>query len=214
MARDLNLVDLQPPGLGTGTAVLAFVLLAHWWSRPEAEEVITWLDAAEAEASVRASMHGPGGPPPFSSRDWELANLLDEHERLFVGPGPVPCPPYESFWREDVPIDVRRSLMGPCTADLRRLYAELGLEMAPAGGELPDHIAVELEALGYALSSEPGYAQARAIFFEHLRRWLPRLCRAVAHEAQAPFYRDLAEVTLQWMGPLEQHLGQLVDASP
>ena len=213
MATELHLVDLRPDDLGAGTATLAFVLLGHWWSRPVADEVVTWLDAAEAEGSVRHSMPGAGAPLPFSSRGGELADLLDEHERLFVGPGPVPCPPYESFWREDVPIDVRRSLMGPCTADLRRLYAELGLEMAPVG-ELPDHIAVELEALSYALSSETGHAQARAIFFDHLRRWLPRLCRAVAHEADAQFYRDLAELTLEWMGPLERYLGQLAGTSP
>ena len=60
----------------------------------------------------------------------ESVGLLDEYERLFVGPGQVPCPPYESFWREDVPVDIRRTLMGPCTAELRGLYQELGLEIS------------------------------------------------------------------------------------
>ena len=119
--------------LDGATAVAALELLAHWWSRPVAQEVATWCGAGDIEAEVRRLM--PGGPRPaplVASRHWELTGLLDEHERLFVGPGPVPCPPYESFWREDVPIDIRRSLMGPCTAELRQLYADAGPGDGPA----------------------------------------------------------------------------------
>jgi TorA maturation chaperone TorD len=201
-------------GLEPATAVAAVDLLAHWWSRPVLDEVATWAGAAEVEAEVRRGMPGQSSAQLLAPGGGELLGLLDEHERLFVGPGPVPCPPYESFWREDVPIDIRRSLMGPCTADLRRLYAELGLKMAPASGEMPDHVAVELEALAYALSSPATYPLARALFFDHLRRWLPRLCRAVAHEAASPFYRDLADRTVDWTGPLQDHLESLVDAGP
>ena len=200
--------------LEQSTAVAALDLLAHWWSRPVPDEVATWAAATGVEAEVRSRMPAHSSAPLLTPGGGELLGLLDEHERLFVGPGPVPCPPYESFWREDVPIDIRRSLMGPCTADLRRLYAELGLKMAPASGEMPDHVAVELEALAYALSSPATYPLARALFFDHLRRWLPRLCRAVAHEAASPFYRDLADRTVDWTGPLQDHLESLVDAGP
>ncbi len=210
------------PALGTvagaeldgGTAVAALDLLAHWWSRPEAHEVATWAAAGDIEAEVRRLMPGGRAAPLVASRHWELTGLLDEHERLFVGPGPVPCPPYESFWREDVPIDIRRSLMGPCTAELRQLYGTLGLEMASASPEMPDHVAVELEALAYALSSPATAAPAKALFFDHLRRWLPRLCRALAHETEGGFYGDLAETTVAWTGPLQSYLELLVDQGP
>ncbi len=133
----------------------------------------------------------------------DVPALLEEYERLFVGPGQVPCPPYESFWREDVPVDIRRTLMGPCTADLKRAYLDLGLQVSSSSGELPDHVAIELEALAYALSFEETAPVARQLFEEHLAQWLPRLCRAVAHEAEEGFYRDLAVLTLDWLAAIK-----------
>jgi TorA maturation chaperone TorD len=201
--------------LDGATSLAALDLLSHWWSRPGTGELAAWAAAAGIETEVRGRMPGRSGDRLLTPGGGEeLLGLLDEHERLFVGPGPVPCPPYESFWREDVPLDVRRSLMGPCTAELRRIYGALGLEMSPVNAEMPDHVAVELEALAYALSCPATYPQARSLFFDHLRRWLPRLCRAVAHETESPFYRDLAETTVAWTGPLQSYLELLVDAGP
>jgi TorA maturation chaperone TorD len=68
---------------------------------------------------------------------------------------------------------------------------------------LPDHIAIELEAMAYALSFEETAPVARRIFEEHLARWLPRLCRAVAHEVEEGFYRDLAVLTLDWLAAIK-----------
>jgi len=180
-------------------------LLSHWWSRPVAGEVATWAGAAGLEELLRAQTK-TGPEPALLAISGQEDGLLDDFERLFVGPGPVPCPPYESFWREDVPIDIRRSLMGPCTAELRELYCELGIEVAPGCGELPDHVAIELEALGFALSSKVMHPIARSLWSEHLRHWLPRLCRAVAREAEARFYRELAQLTVEWSTLLDSHL--------
>jgi TorA maturation chaperone TorD len=195
-------------GPGSAPVIAAADLLAHWWSRPVAAEVSTWLGAAETEADLPGRLSGDpgtrGGGLAYSSG--QVPALLDEYERLFVGPGQVPCPPYESFWRDDVPIDLWHSLMGPCTAGLRRLYREIGIDMAQDAGELPDHIAVEFEALAYALSSADSDRVARALVSDHLSQWLPRLCRAVASEAGHPFYAGLAAVTLDWLGHIERYV--------
>lgn len=100
--------------------------------------------------------------------------------------------------------------MGPCTADLNRLYAELGLEVAPGTGELPDHAAIELEALAYSLSFEDGQAVTQSLFFEHVKKWLPRFCRKVLRDAEQSFYRDLANVTLSWLGPMQSYFESIV----
>ncbi|MGO9196175.1 MAG: molecular chaperone [Acidimicrobiales bacterium] len=188
----------EPPE--TATIVAAVDLLSHLWSRPVAGEVQIWVDVTPVEAEThRRISSNPSRLPIRRPVDVDEAlELLDEHERLFVGPGQVPCPPYESFWREDVPVDIRRTLMGPCTADLRQLYLELGLDLSSEGSELPDHVAVEFEALAYALSFEETAVVARRLL-EHLGHWLPRLCRAVAIETEHEFYRDLAAVTLDWL---------------
>jgi TorA maturation chaperone TorD len=187
--------------------VSALDLLAHWWSRPDPNEYLAWQQA-ESIASRLYRHYSPErtAPAVFTRSVADLTELLDEYERLFVGPGPVPCPPYESFWRDDVPVEIRRSLMGPCTEDLRRLYGELGLQISPRAGELPDHIAVELEAMAYALSIDESGDLARQLFFDHVRRWLPRLCRAVGHETQHGVYRELAELSLEWLVPIEGYL--------
>jgi len=210
--------DAVAPSAGASIAtssVVALVdLLSHWWSRPVPEEVTNWLgvaDLADLEAKIRA--WAPVNMAELAQTNQD-PGLLDEYERLFVGPGPVPCSPYETFWREDVPLDVRRSLMGPCTAELRLLYGELDLEMAPASGELPDHVAVELEALAFALSSWGTWSSACVIWSDHLRRWLPRLCHAVAREAGTPFYRELAQLTTDWSGALQRHIELLGGPGP
>ena len=182
------------------TVILALSLLSHWWGRPTADEVALWVKSEELEEYVAARLSS--SLPRLSSNILEAPVLLDEYERLFVGPGPVTCSPYESYWRNDVSADIRRSLMGPCTVDLNRLYSEIGLEVTPGSGELPDQLTIELEALAYSLSLDDGEAVARSLFVDHLAKWLSRLCRAVTHEAELPFYRDLAELTTSWKLPI------------
>jgi len=203
--------ELVAPGQATVT--VAADLLAHWWSRPVAAEVECWLGAAELAADVRRQLSaGPDDELPHGAG--EVPALLDEYERLFVGPGQVPCPPYESYWRDDVPIDLWHSLMGPCTADLHRLYNGLGLDLDPAAGELPDHVAVIFEALAYALSLPIHGQVAQMLVASHLGPWLPRLCRAVASEARHPFYIGLATVTLHWLGHIERHVAPPAEVEP
>ena len=189
---------------GPETILAAVDLLAHFWSRPVSDEVASWAEARDLEAETDSRISSDPLREPVIVPDLEeVPALLDEYERLFVGPGQVPCPPYESFWREDVPVDIRRTLMGPCTADLKRMYLELGLRVSSRAGELPDHIAIELEAMAYALSFDETGPVARQIFEEHLAQWLPRLCRAVAHEAEQSFYRNLAVLTLDWLAAIK-----------
>jgi TorA maturation chaperone TorD len=195
----------SPPG--RETIGVAADLLSHFWSRPLPEEVESWVEARDllAEKHQLLSSEPAGAPVRVPEGGEESLGLLDEYERLFVGPGQVPCPPYESFWREDVPLDIRRTLMGPCTAELKAIYRELGLQVSSGSCELPDHVAIELEALAYALSLEGAEPVARQLFEEHLGQFLPRLCRAVTHDAAVAFYRDLAALTLDWLAAIKAY---------
>ncbi|MCL2780194.1 MAG: molecular chaperone TorD family protein [Actinomycetia bacterium] len=208
---------IEPDGAtGREISAAAASLLARWWTRPVLAEVESWIGMADLEAEVARQVSGSSAAetPALPYRMDDVPELLDEFERLFVGPGPVPCPPYESYWREDVPIDLWHSLMGPCVGDLLRLYRDLGIEFDPAAGELPDHVAVEFEALLVALSiadgddagavrAEVGERVAKALLVEHLNVWLPRLCRAVIKESRHPFYTELAARSLIWLGQIQ-----------
>ena len=91
--------------------------------------------------------------------------------------------------------------MGAASVAVADLYRTLGFDVAAAAHELPDHVAIELEALAVALRTEGSAAEtaARALLHEHLVGWLPALCAAVEREAREPFYVALARITTVWV---------------
>lgn len=167
--------------------------LAAWWSRPTAEEIdrwaASWPQASELESDGVAALEA-------AAEASEPEALLEEYERLLVGPGRVPCAPYESLWRDDVPRREEGRLMGDVAEDVARIYREIGLRVRADAHELPDHIAVEWEALAYAL--EQGADDAAGELASHLAVWMPPFCAAVAAATQEPFYAALAELTSAW----------------
>lgn len=189
-----------------------------------AVEVEAWPDAAAIDTGLTTALFGTDNTvstvPSYSVDD--VDGMLTEFEHLFVGPGPVPCPPYESYWRTDVPPYLRHSLMGPCIPDLLRLYRLLGVDLDPDAGEMPDHAAVEFEAVAFALSIANGGVEddvdedestglvnaaidvTNELLINHMAVWLPNLCKAVADEAKHPFYQGLASVTMDWFMQLHR----------
>ena len=193
-------------GTGAGTAAgsaPAARLLAHWWSRPTEDEVAAWdecwsgaCEIAEllgARCSVVEELRAASGATP-------VPELLAEYERLLIGPGRVECAPYESLWRGDAARRDRGRLMGPAAAEIVALYRSIGLQVRADAHELPDHIAIEWEALAYGL--EAGTAEATdgaaALVADHLAVWIPPFCAAVEAESQQPFYGVLARLTAAW----------------
>ena len=105
-------------------------------------------------------------------------------------------------------------MMAIIIAKLDAVDADLGIDMDQAAGELPDQVAVEFEALAYALSRPDCAHVAEALVTDHLGQWLPRLCRAVATEAGHPFYAGLAAVTLDWLRYIERYVAPATEAGP
>jgi len=187
---------------GPETIIAAVDLLAHYWSRPLSDEVGTWVEARELEAEtdvrissnlLREAIRVPGLE--------DVPVLLEEYERLFVGPGQVPCPPYESFWREDVPVDIRRTLMGRAPRNSRRSTWSWASRCRRCQESCPT-TSPSNSRHGYALSFDETEPMARRLFDKHLAQWLPRLCRA-GPRAEGDFYRDLAVLTLDWIAAIK-----------
>jgi len=199
-ACGLGAARFSGPPVEQEQAIAMLDLLAHWWSQPVADELAVWLGARDVVEELAAQAPGPVGS--LLEKVAGPDEMLLAYEELLIGPGPVPCPPYESYWRNDVGIDIRRTLMGPCIVELNRLYGEMGLEVKPNSGELPDHLALEFEALAYSLSRSDGERIAHELFFEHLKKWLPRFCSTVIRESRQPFYVDLARLTRDWLEAL------------
>jgi len=185
-------------------AARAAALLSGWWSRPVETELSAWDESWPVAREVAEEIGLDAGPVEelaACSSGVAADELLDEYERLFVGPGRTPCPPYESLWLSDQPKLEQGRLMGAASVAAADLYRGLGLDVAAAAHELPDHLAIELEALAFALGAEGVAAEESrcALLHEHLQVWLPRFCVAVQKEARQPFYAALARVTEEWI---------------
>lgn len=107
-----------------------------------------------------------------------------EHTRLFVNGHPrTVCPPFESAWRDGM-------MPGPATAAVAALYRKIGLE---ENGISPDFLGTMLECAAHLeeLPGEQGRAVGKALWLEHLGRWLPQFTRALRDESRLALYRGL-----------------------
>ncbi len=115
-----------------------------------------------------------------------------EYARLFYGPYSVPVPLYEGLYRDG-------TIMGSAATRVRQIYRQAGLDMGNTG-ELPDHLAVELEfcaAMSHLESQEvAGSGQLRRDFIrDHLTVWLPEVISRLEDVATGSLYLDLARAT-------------------
>lgn len=128
-----------------------------------------------------------------------------EYNRLFVGPGRLVAPPYESVYRTQDHL-----VMGKTVLDVRRAYREIGLEARNALSEPEDHIATELEYLAELQKrclaaieegDRPGVARSirleREFIEHHLLGWTPEFCRRVIEGSPVELFGALADLLQQ-----------------
>lgn len=187
--------------VGAPPHALGARLLAGWWSRPLPDEVAQWRAAQGPAREAAEALAVPVAEIEDAVDTSSVDELLDEYERLLIGPGRAPCPPYESLWRTDQPRREQGILMSSASSDVLRIYGELGLSVSRAAHELPDHIAVEWEALAYALERGMSTA-AEELAQRHLAMWMAPFCDAVAAETTHPFYGALSRLTPVWTAAL------------
>lgn len=120
--------------------------------------------------------------------------LLDaEYTRLFVGPGKLPAPPWESVYRADGDLLFQES-----TLHVREAYREAGFKAAGYPREADDHVATELSfmatlAKGAAAALEvadvdraSAFMTAQKKFLDaHLSFWLPRFAERLTVQVPA-----------------------------
>ena len=194
---------------------LFFELAARCVRRPDAALAaeLTAHNMASRFAAVLAATSDPSVPRALGDlSDFEQGSatltpedvrlrLEVDYNRLFVGPGALLAPPYESFYA----TERRSSGGGRLRADeeraVARAYVRHGYALPEALVELPDHIAVELEFLcllsdGEARAWEArdveealGLQRAQTTFVEdHLARWIEPFAKRVQEGAQTAFY--------------------------
>ncbi|MEM0124189.1 MAG: molecular chaperone TorD family protein [Candidatus Micrarchaeaceae archaeon] len=130
--------------------------------------------------------------------DFDPGTLEIEYNRLFVGPGHVPCPPYESVYRKDRPLMDRGLVMGPSAIDVEKRYRQAGLQKSKDFHDLPDHIGVEMEFMGYLceMEAKDGAKKWRKMQDEflklHIKPWYIEFLECIKKHSRSTFYSAAA----------------------
>ncbi|MEE9208360.1 MAG: molecular chaperone TorD family protein, partial [Gemmatimonadota bacterium] len=129
-------------------------------------------------------------------------DLEEQHVALFGASraGPL-CPPYESAF-----LSPSGQLDGLQLARVEAAYSVIGLVPSPDLGELPDHVAIELEFMAMLCGQEAvaweaedtpnavkAMRRAKRFLDGHLSVWLPAFARRLAATDKDGFYRTVSE---------------------
>ncbi|MBT3014188.1 MAG: molecular chaperone TorD family protein [Candidatus Thiodiazotropha sp. (ex Clathrolucina costata)] len=142
--------------------------------------------------------------------------LALEFSRLFIGPGRH-ISAHESIFTE---VDGDSGgLWGARTVEVKKFIETTGLDYASQFTGLPDHISVELEFMQKLadweadkwiemdrISAEYCLSIQRMFLQQHILGWIPKFCDAVIGQADIPFYRELAELTKNFLKLEERSL--------
>ncbi|MBI4753931.1 MAG: molecular chaperone TorD family protein [Betaproteobacteria bacterium] len=140
-----------------------------------------------------------------AARDETGNEVVAEHTRLFVLPSGVV--PHESYY-----LDENRRVGGHVTVAVERYYKAAAAQPTRARLELPDHMGVELEFMGFLCDIEAQLWQAanregleqciafqRGFLDTHLLRWHQALCQRIVDESPLDLYRALARLTVDFL---------------
>ena len=136
-----------------------------------------------------------------------LAALNSDYTQLFIGPGHLPAPPWESVYRTE-----ERLTFGEHTLEVREWYLRHGLEFVLKNTEPDDHIGLEMEFMAFLVGAErqaleegdlphaTELAREQLAFLEeHLLKWSKAFTDDVIAHAQTPYYQGIAQLTQSFL---------------
>ena len=143
----------------------------------------------------------------LDARGAPLEALVRAHGRIFTAVESQDCPSYETAF---VPGDVFRQ--AHTMADVAAFYRAHGLSVGGVDRVRPDHIAAEIEFMGFMGRKEaqavrdvrPGRVAEcrktqRTFLQDHLGTWGPGFGRRLAVVADDPFFGAVGELLASWL---------------
>ncbi len=144
--------------------------------------------------------------------------LAEDFDALFVGPGHMHACPYESVYRSLEGLTFEAETM-----QVRRFYADHGLQAPAFNREPDDHIGLEvafvgqlcLAALNALEDHDPDRAHqfvssARLFVAQHLGVWGPDFCTRVIDNAHTAFYASVGHLLLGLIQEFPRHAGDAI----
>ncbi len=152
----------------------------------------------------------------------QLGALEWDFNRLFVGPGEMLAPPWESVYRSRTKLTFQES-----TLQVREVYERFGVQAPAIHREPDDHLGLEL-AFVATLSDLAARAAAQsdtarlASCFEaqkdflqdHLLAWAPACLAAVEKHAETDYYRGAARLAMGSLAESARLCGARAGAKP
>lgn len=178
--RILGALFYYPPDNAALAPVLAFLQQGQWpqaWPFGAADELgRIGADMASALADLEA-----------------MGALVEEHQRLFIGPNHLDAPPWGSVYLEE-----EGTLFGDSTLALRHFLETEGVILQTEQHEPEDHIGLLFWAAAWLAEAQRPVA-LRHLIDEHMLSWSNAYLNQLGGTARHPFYlalERLARVTL------------------
>lgn len=141
-----------------------------------------------------------------------VLEMSREYTRLFINGFPkVVAPPYGSVYLEKDGL-----VFGKTTSEVLRFYHGAGFTLKEEIGDLPDHIAHELEFMGILTAREVEATGVEKVRLEetqmnflshYLLSWIPDFCERVREDSKSAFYQTLADLTGEFLHLEKNYLG-------
>ncbi|WP_409270340.1 TorD/DmsD family molecular chaperone [Neobacillus sp. SCS-31] len=141
-----------------------------------------------------------------------------EFSRLFIGPGTLPAPPWESFYRSR-----EQMLFDDVMYEVREQFHNEDLRFVKENNEPDDHITLELEFMlhlilkGIHAKEELEFfnilKKQRAFLNEHLGQWIGDFGKRLAQSTTSKLYRGAALLAKDFIADDMDFLKELVEGS-
>ncbi len=132
-----------------------------------------------------------------------LTQLLEDYSNLFIGPGHLLAPPWESVY-----LTEERLTFGEPTIEIREFYLRHGLEYTKKNSEPDDHFGLEMEFMSKLITKQIQELQCgqveetdrlereQLLFLEkHVMKWVNEFTDDVFNHSNSPFFKGLALLT-------------------
>ncbi len=185
--------------------VCSWIMGRKWLE--EVRQSLSFLTDEDFEpylASFEKSLSGERGEVALA--------IAREYTRLFINGFPhVIAPPYGSVY-----LDKDGLVFGKTTAGVLQFYHQTGFTLKEEIGDLPDHIAHELEFMGILTAQEAQATVSEKVRLEEIQMnflshfllsWIPTFCERVSKESRSGFYQTLADFTGEFLHLEKNYLG-------
>jgi TorA maturation chaperone TorD len=183
-----------------------YALLQRLYQNPLDAELMAWLTAERpfADFPVILDENSMAALEQMEQalQVTSLDALKEDFRQLFVGPGRMSAPAWESVYRNE-----ERALFDIHTLQVRETYARHGIEFIHKNRTPEDSIAIELEfmkilaeRLLQAVESQDAKGERilldeqHAFLKQHLLVWTPQFTKRIQENAATPFYAGLGSV--------------------